>query len=598
MTSCPCLARAARLGALLLALGVLAGAGLAFSQDRPPVAAKAGGAPDAPKPTAGKSDAPTFGGGPGRNMVNLIDKGIPDKPDPKDADLVKWKADLGSRAYGGPVVANGKVIVGTNNERPRNARDVKKGPDGDEPIDKGVVMCFDEATGKFVWQAVHDKLPDRNVKDWPKEGVCATPLIDGDKVYYTSNRCTLVCLDLNGQKKGLKALVCTDDPMKKGVVYDTPTDAGVVWELDMIKDLGVFPHNMTAANPLMVGDILFVSTANGVDENHINIPAPQAPSFIAVDKNTGKVLWKKSDPGKNIMHGQWSNPAYADVGGVKQVIFPGGDGWLYAYDPPTGNLLWKFDANPKAAVYELGGTGDKSDFIGTPVIAGDKLYIGTGQDPEHFTGIAYFYCLDLAKAAANAKKNKDQDVSPELVDKVTKGDDGKDKVTGKANPDSAVAWVYGGKDDRKFVPRDFKFGRTMSSACVVDDVVYIAELSGYLHCLDAKTGKKFWQYDLKGAIWGSPYYVDGKVFLATEGSDLFVFKHSKTPNAIDELDNPAAADQKSFNNLMKAKKKQVEADNLLAKIEFDAAIRSTPIVANGVLYVMTENTLYAFKSKK
>ena len=33
-------------------------------------------------------------------------------------------------------------------------------------------MCFQEATGKFLWQAVHDKLPDRNVKDWPKEGVC------------------------------------------------------------------------------------------------------------------------------------------------------------------------------------------------------------------------------------------------------------------------------------------------------------------------------------------------------------------------------------------------------------------------------------------
>ena len=598
MTACPCFARAARLGALLFALGVLAGAGLLLAQDRPPVATKAVGGADAPKPTAGKSDAPTFGSGPARNMANLIDTGIPDKPDPKEEGLLKWKADLGSRAYGGPVIANGKVIVGTNNERPRNPRDLTKGPDGDEPIDKGVVMCFDEATGKFLWQAVHDKLPDRNVKDWPKEGVCATPLIDGDKVYYTSNRCTLICLDLNGYKKGLKALTCVDDPKKKGVVYDSATDAGVVWELDMIKDLGVFPHNMTAANPLMVGDILFVSTANGVDENHINIPAPQAPSFIAVYKNTGKVLWKKSEPGKNIMHGQWSNPAYADAGGAKQVIFPGGDGWLYAFVPETGELIWKFDANPKAAVYELGGTGDKSDFIGTPVIVGDKLYIGTGQDPEHFTGIAHFYCLDLTKAVANAKKNKDKDVSPELVDKVAKGDDGKDKITGKPNPDAAVAWHYGGKDDRKFVPREFQFGRTMSSACVVDDILYISELSGYLHCLNAKTGKKYWQYDMKGAIWGSPYYVDGKVFLATEGSDLFVFKHSKTPNAIDELDNPGAADQKSFNTMMKAKKKQIEADNLIAKIEFDAAVRSTPVVANGVLYVMTENALYAFKPKK
>ena len=598
MTACPCLARAARLGALLLALGDLVGAGFAISQDRPPVAAKALGGPDAPKPAAGKSDAPTFGSGPGRNMANLTDKDVIDKPDPRDEKLLKWKANLGSRAYGGPVTSGGKLFVGTNNERPRNPRDIKKSADGDEPIDKGIVLCLEEATGKFLWQAVHDKLPDRFAKDWPKEGVCSTPQLDGDRVYYTSNRCTLVCLDASGFKKGLKPLKNYDDPVKKDVVYDTATDAGVVWELDMMKELGVSPHNMTSSNPLLVGDILFLNTANGVDENHTNIPAPQAPSFIAVDKNSGKVLWKRSDPGKNIMHGQWANAAYGDVGGVKQVIFPGGDGWLYAFTPETGDLVWKFDANPKAAVYDLGGTGDKSDFIGTPVVHDGKLYIGTGQDPEHFSGVGHLYCIDLAKAAANAKKNKDKDVSPELVDKVVKGDDGKDKVTGKPNPDAAAAWHYGGQDARKFVPRDFAFGRTMCTACVADDILYIAEVSGYFHCLDAKTGKKFWQYDMKGAVWGSPYFVDGKVFMATEGSELFVFKHSKTPKVIDELDNPAAADQKSFNNMVKAKRKLVEAEYLIAKIEYDAPIRSTPVVSNGTLYVMTENTLYAFKSKK
>jgi len=84
MTSCPCLARAARLGALLLALGVIAGAGFVLAQDRPPVGAKRPGAPDQPKPAAGKSGLTSFSGGPGRNMVNLTDTGIPDRPDPKD----------------------------------------------------------------------------------------------------------------------------------------------------------------------------------------------------------------------------------------------------------------------------------------------------------------------------------------------------------------------------------------------------------------------------------------------------------------------------------------------------------------------------------
>lgn len=584
---------------LALGLGVAAGLAAAVGiyvalrpspavADEPAVKVK--GAPDQPAAKGGKSDLVCFGGTPGRNMVNLTDKGIPDKFSPEDEKTLLWKAELGSRAYGGPIIANGKVLVGTNNEKPRNPRDQKKNADGDvEPLDKGILMCFDEKSGKFLWQAVYDKLPDGQVKDWPKEGVCATPLVDGDRVYFTTNRCTVACLDLNGMADGNQG-VQTEK-------YKGDTDADVIWELDMIKDLGVFPHNMTAASPLLVGDILFVVTANGVDENHINIPAPNAPSFIAIDKKTGKVLWQRNDPGKDIMHGQWSNPAYAEVDGAKMVIFPGGDGWVYAYTPEKGELVWKFDANPKEAVYDLGGAGTKSDFIGTPMVHEGMCYIGTGQDPEHFTGIAHFYCIDLKKAVANARKNKDKDVSPQLVDKTEKGADGKVVYTGKANPESAVAWQYGGKDTRNYVPRDFVFGRTMSTACVVDGVVYISELQGQLHCLDAKTGKKFWQYDTKSAIWGSPYFVDGKVFLATEGGEVFVFKHTKEPKVIDDLDNPAAEDQKSFNNQMKAKRKQVESEYLLGKVEFPAAVRSTPVVANGVLYVMTENAVYAFGKK-
>ncbi len=64
----------------------------------------------------------------------------------------------------------------------------------------------------------------------------------------------------------------------------------------MIGELDVFPHNLAAGSPLIVGDLLFIVTANGVDEGHINIPAPHAPSFIAVDKKTGKLLWEDNSP--------------------------------------------------------------------------------------------------------------------------------------------------------------------------------------------------------------------------------------------------------------------------------------------------------------
>ena len=520
-----------------------------------------------------------------RNMVNLTDKNISDDPKPDGPDLA-WKADLGSRAYGGPIALGGKVLVGTNNERPRNPRDTAKNSDGDiEPQDRGVLMCFDDKDGKFLWQAVHNKLESGNVNDWPKEGVCATPTIEGNRAYYVSNRCTVVCVDMNGNSDGRQGqgLKFIDPKSKKPVEYVDPSDADVIWEYDLMRQAGVFPHNMSAGCPLIVGDILYTVTGNGVDEGHINIPAPDAPSFIALDKNTGKLIWRSSLPGKNIMHGQWSNPVYAEIKGTKQVIFPGGDGIIYSLRPDTGELIWKFDGNPKGTQYELGGTGTKSDFIGSPVIYQDRLYIGTGQDPEHYTGIAHFWCIDPSKARAD-----NQDLTPK---------NNNFDAAAPENKDSGLVWHYGGADTRKFVPRDFKFGRTMSTACIVDDICYISELQGYVHCLDAKTGKKFWQYDVRGSVWGSCYYADGKVYLATESGDLFVFKHDPKPITLDELDNPDATSSRDFSKKLKIKRAELEKKILITKVEFDAAIRSTPVVADGTLFVMTEKMLYAFKKK-
>src|SRR6185436_19000137 len=85
--------------------------------------------------------------------------------------------------------------------------------------------------------------------------------------------------------------------------------ADIVWSLNMMKELGVSQHNMATCAPTAWKDTLFICTSNGVDEAHITIPNPDAPSFIALDKHTGKLLWKDNSPGKNIHHGQWSAPA-------------------------------------------------------------------------------------------------------------------------------------------------------------------------------------------------------------------------------------------------------------------------------------------------
>jgi outer membrane protein assembly factor BamB len=510
-----------------------------------------------------------FGGTVQRNLVNLIDKDIPISWSVKENALqnVKWWVPLGTKAYGGPVVAQGKVFIGTNNQKPRNP--AIKG-------DKGVVMCFQDSDGKFLWQAVHDKLAAGRVQDWPEEGICSNPVVEHHRMYYVSNRCEVICATLDGLHEGVNVGVQDE-------TYKEPGNVDVIWRLDMIKDLGVFPHNLATCSPLIVGDTLFVITSNGVDEGHLNIPAPRAPSFLALDKTTGKVKWSSNLPSINLvearktnpnvgikqlvdkglvlMHGQWSNPVYAEVGGKAQIIFPGGDGWIRSFNPATGELLWKFDCNPKDAVYKLGSEGTRNDFVSTPVVWQNKLYIGTGQDPEHDKGPGHLWCIDITKEP----KNADKDLSPASKPGAKKGDppqtifDPKDPT----NKDSGLVWHYGGPagpDEQ----RNYKFGRTMSTCAVHDGLAYTSEYDGYVYCFDATTGEKYWEHDMNSDTWSSPYWVDGKVYIGNEEGKMLIFEHGK-------------------------KKK------LLATIDMKGMVRAAPIVANGVFYVTTENPcrLYA-----
>lgn len=108
---------------------------------------------------------PMWGGSPGRNMVSPM-KGLPATWDYAKKENIRWIAALGSQSYGNPVVADGVVLVGTNNE---GLRDPK------QPGDRGVLMAFRESDGEFLWQITHDKLAAGRVNDWPYQGVCSSP---------------------------------------------------------------------------------------------------------------------------------------------------------------------------------------------------------------------------------------------------------------------------------------------------------------------------------------------------------------------------------------------------------------------------------------
>jgi outer membrane protein assembly factor BamB len=514
---------------------------------------------------------PIWGGSVARNMVNSFDKNIATEWSVEDGQEkhIKWSVDLGDRAYGGPIIADGKVFIGTNNKNPRNDRDRDKATK--EPLDKGIVMCFRESDGKFLWQGVHDKLPAGRVNDWPEEGICSTPLVEGKRVYYVNNRAEVICADTEGMANGNDGV--------QDEKYKDKTDEDVIWRFDMIKKLNVFPHNLATSSPLIVGDLLFVVTSNGVDEGHIEIPEPAAPSFLCLNKKDGTPKWQSNLPsvklvearkenaevstkdlsnkGLILMHGQWSSPAYAEVHGKAQVVFPGGNGWLYAFEPDSGKLLWKFDCNPKNSYYELGGKGTRSDFIATPVVYENKLYLGVGQDPEHKEGVGHLWCVDLVKATDRGAKNEDHDVSPA-------GDNFDPDAA--VNKNSALQWHFGGRRKEGGGNNPYVFGRTMSTCAVHDGLCYAIDLGGHLFCLDADSGKQHWAYDMKAPCWSSPYWVDGKVYLGNDNGALMIFKHGKDMN-------------------------------LLTTIDMGAGVRATPVAANGVLYVMTESPgkLYAIK---
>ena len=194
---------------------VLTAAALGLASCTSPAAVEA---PAADKPAdkggTGPGDSPMFGGTPQRNLVNTTDKNIPgDFGVQKDKEKnLRWQAQLGKPyASGGAVVAGGRIFVGTDNGHPRDP--AVKGQ-------KGVLMCFDEKTGDFLWQIAHDKLDDGAI-DNGDMGLASGPAVDGDRLYYVSNRCELVCADVKG-----------DPDTKKGKV---------LWSLDMIKDLKVHP---------------------------------------------------------------------------------------------------------------------------------------------------------------------------------------------------------------------------------------------------------------------------------------------------------------------------------------------------------------------
>ncbi|MBE21814.1 MAG: hypothetical protein CL481_06510 [Acidobacteria bacterium] len=415
-------------------------------------------------------DWPMWGNTLTRNMVSDA-TGLPAEWDTDTGLNVKWVAALGSASYGNPVVADGKIFIGTNNELMR-APDVAG--------DKGIVMAFRESDGKFLWQMVHDKLESGQVNDWPFQGICSSPTVDGDRLYYVSNRGEVVALDTEGFLDGENDGLFTDE-VRAGEV-----DGDVVWSFDMIGQLDVFPHNMTSSSPAVYEDLVIVNTSNGRDEEG-HLPSPHAPDLIALDKHTGELVWRASPLGEQILHGQWSSPAVAEIDGVMQVVIGQGDGWVRGFEVTTGSMLWEFDTNPIDAEYPR----TRNNIISTPVIWENKVFVANGQDPENGEGRGRLHAIDATQRG---------------------------NVT-----ESGLVW------------RVEEIRRSLSTAAIHDGLLYLADFSGFFRCFDVSTGEEVWMYDTFAAVWGSPLVADSKVYLGDEDGDVIVLRVGREMEELAEM---------------------------------------------------------------
>jgi outer membrane protein assembly factor BamB len=422
---------------------------------------------------------------------------------------------------------------------------------------QGVMNCFEESTGKLLWRWIMPcrsdlKADAMNFRHFPKTlGICSTPAVDGDRLYFVDQNCVVECLDVRGQ------------PAADGGEIG---GGRVLWTFDMFADpaVGSRPSDACNGSPLVDGDLVYVTTSNGVDRI-VTVPieedagrrcmAPNAPNLIVLDKRTGRFLARDTAPiAPNMLHGQWSSPAMATVHGRKLVFLGGGDGACYAFEalngvpkePVTLKTAWRVDCNPPEyrsfgdldlfTHYTLGDKRRKdtlnklndgsftgmSEIIATPVFFNDRVYVAIGRDPEHGRGRGALVCIEANPSGDGAQPAK--------------------------------LWSYEQLD------------RSLSAVSIADGLLYIADVAGRVHCLEADSGKLQWIYESGGRVIASTMVADGKIYLPNE-KHLVILKAGR-------------------------------AVNLLGEINLGGPAWGTPVVANGTLYVASRNYLWAVQEQE
>jgi outer membrane protein assembly factor BamB len=407
-------------------------------------------------------------------------------------------------------------------------------------------MCFDETTGRFLWQLVFPKRDEDIYFDWPNSGLSSPVTVEGDRVYFVNNRGVVVCLE--------------PPPIPAASNTNAPADAPgpkTIWQFDLTAGAGIWSHDAAHSSILIRGDCLYLNSGTGVDNTHKRIRTPDAPSLVVLDKRTGRFLAREDEHiAPNIFHCTWSAPSMATVNGHPLIFFAAGNGVIYAFKPlengaagqgtagvapgsavsqssssPTLQRpaflqkVWQFDFDPTAPKtnvhqYNSNRRESPSDIFGMPVFNNNRLYVAGGGDIWWGKNQAWLKCINAT-------------------------------LTGDITTNGLV-WSY---------PLQ---RHVMATPAIYHGLAFIGDVGHTFHCLDAQTGQPCWTHEIKGEAWASPLVADGKIYLGTRSGSFYVF---------------AAAREKK----------------VLSTVDLGQPISSTPCAANGVLYVATMTHLYALR---
>jgi outer membrane protein assembly factor BamB len=323
---------------------------------------------------------------------------------------IRWKVPLPGAGNSTPVIWDKQVFL-------------TQALDGGQ---RRAVIALDRSSGNKLWQ---QEVPCRVAETTHRQNppCSASPVTDGTAVYAHFASAGVVAYDLDGKK---------------------------LWQ----RDLGPVLHKWgNGPSPILYQDLLIV------------FQGPGEPSFlIALDKRTGKTVWKKDETAINSpVFGCWSTPVVVRTAGRDELILPlpgdrvGGEGEFKAYDPATGKELWRCKG------------------LGTEI-----------------------YAMPVVSATADLVVGISGHNGPLLA--IRPG--GQGDVT-------ATHQVWRQAD---------KVPQRIGSGVLHEGRLYLADAPGFVECLDARTGELLWKERLEGSLWGSLLLADGKLYVTSLEGTTFV----------------------------------------------------------------------------